>query len=202
MMQRVIQYFEFRFQQNYFKEDEILSTLSHKLIDEINIHSCESLIENVNILKNMPASVVLKMTTVMKKEVFLPNDVIILANTPGDCMFFISSGTVAVYTPSGKEICHLSDGGNFGEISLIMDHATRVATVVAIDYCDLFSLSRKDFRIAIEPYPELMQRTIKIAKLRMRNVMLAEHYRNRPDEYYDFSTPEGIADFIVKMHEL
>lgn len=104
MIQRVIQYFEFRFQQNYFKEDEILSTLSHKLIDEINIHSCESLIENVNILKNMPASVVLKMTTVMKKEVFLPNDVIILANTPGDCMFFISSGTVAVYTPSGKEV--------------------------------------------------------------------------------------------------
>lgn len=104
MIKRVIQYFDFRFQKNYFKEEEILGTLSHKLIEEINMHSCESLIANVNIFKNMPSSVVLKMTNVMKQEIFLPNDVIIQSSTIGDCMYFISSGTVAVYTPSGKEV--------------------------------------------------------------------------------------------------
>lgn len=104
MVQRVMQYFDFRFQKNYFKEEEILGTLSQKLIQEINVHSCESLIANVHIFKNMPTSVVLKMTSVMKQEIFLPNDVIVQANTIGDCMYFISSGTVAVYTPSGKEV--------------------------------------------------------------------------------------------------
>ena len=104
MMKHIICYFNFRFQRNFFKEDEILGTLSHKLIDEINIQTCERLLDNVTIFKGLPFSIVLKLTERMTAEIFLPNEVIVKAGTLGDAMYFISSGKVAVYSSGGKEV--------------------------------------------------------------------------------------------------
>lgn len=41
-------------------------------------------------------------------------------------MYFITSGTVAAVTETGREIVHLEDGDHFGEIALIQKD-TRVS---------------------------------------------------------------------------
>lgn len=41
----------------------------------------------------------------MKSEIYLTNDVIVRAGISGDSMYFISTGTIAVYTANGKEVC-------------------------------------------------------------------------------------------------
>nr|CAI5856527.1 unnamed protein product [Callosobruchus analis] len=46
-------------------------------------------------------------------------------------MYFINYGTVAVYTPSGKEMCHLDDGAHFGEISILFKER-RLGSVLAV----------------------------------------------------------------------
>lgn len=83
-------------------------------------------------------------------------------------MFFISFGTVAVFTNRGKELCHLSDGSYFGEIAVMMENQKRAANVIAVDSCELFELSRQDFFKSIEAYPEYCQRLKALAEQRMR----------------------------------
>ena len=127
------------------------------------MHSCRKLVENVTFFNNLPLSLLSRIVVLLKSEVFLTNDVIVKANQTGDCMYFIATGTVAVYTSTGKEVCHLEDGAHFGEIALVMPDAKRVASVVAIETCKLYKLERADFARTIHPYPMLWERIKKIA---------------------------------------
>lgn len=104
MQKRLLTYYEFRFQKSYFREHEILNTVSGQLRQEIVMHLCRKLVENVDFFKNLPLNLLLRIVSCLKSEIFLLNDVIIRANTTGDCMYFIASGTVAVFTKSGKEV--------------------------------------------------------------------------------------------------
>jgi len=77
------------------------------LREEIALQSCRRLIENVAIFKNLPRDVLQLIVKHLKFELYLPNDIIIKAGSQGDCMYFLSSGTVAVLTPTGKEVSFL-----------------------------------------------------------------------------------------------
>ncbi|KAK4874533.1 hypothetical protein RN001_013893 [Aquatica leii] len=175
MRKRILQFFDFKFEKSYFKESEILDTLSDNLKQDIVLCICQNLIEKVEFFHELPASLLMRMVKCMKSEIFLQGDVIVKAGGAGECMYFISSGTTAVYTDNGKEatnVCHLSDGCHFGEVSLIMDNEKRIATVVAIECCDLYTLSRKDFQKAVEPYPELKHNMKKLAEKRLQKTMV------------------------------
>lgn len=63
-----------------------------------------NLVKKVPILKDLPSSVIGNIVPCLRQEVFLPNDIIVKAGTIGDCMYFIHCGTIAVYTPTGKEV--------------------------------------------------------------------------------------------------
>ncbi|XP_071636366.1 potassium/sodium hyperpolarization-activated cyclic nucleotide-gated channel 2 [Temnothorax longispinosus] len=160
---RIVAYYEFCFQHRYFYEAEILSTLSPHMRQEIGMHVCRKLVENVTFFSNLPLSLLTRIVALLKSEIFLTNDVIVRANQPGDCMYFIATGTVAIYTGSGKEVCHLEDGAHFGEIALVMPDERRVASVVAVEICELYRLDRADFARTIHPYPMLWDQIKKIA---------------------------------------
>lgn len=81
---------------------------SEPLREEIALQSCRRLIENVAIFKNLPRNALQSIVKNLKFELYLPNDIIIKAGSHGDCMFFLSSGTVAVLTPTGKEVSSLN----------------------------------------------------------------------------------------------
>ncbi|XP_015598693.1 potassium/sodium hyperpolarization-activated cyclic nucleotide-gated channel 1 [Cephus cinctus] len=160
---RFVTYYEFRFYHQFFRENEILNSLSAQMRQEIGMHSCRKLVENVTFFNNLPMSVLVRIVALLRSEVFLANDVIVRSNQPGDCMYFIATGTVAIYTNSGKEVCHLEDGAHFGEIALVMPDERRVASVVAVEVCELYRLERADFARTIHPYPMLWERIKKIA---------------------------------------
>lgn len=73
----------------------------------MNMHACRKLVENVIFFRNLPLNLLVRIISCLKIEVFLVNDIIIRANTPGASMYFISTGTVAIYTKSGKEVCNI-----------------------------------------------------------------------------------------------
>lgn len=168
MKHRIETYFDFRFQKHYYKEAEIINIISPQLRQEIVLHRCRKFVEKVPFFRDLPFSLLVTIVHCLKDQIFLPNDVIVHGGTVGDSMYFISSGTVAIYTNDGKELCHLTDGSYFGEIALILENEKRVANVVATNACELFNLSRADFRKAIQPYPECFLRMKKIAHDRMQ----------------------------------
>ncbi|XP_015177416.1 PREDICTED: potassium/sodium hyperpolarization-activated cyclic nucleotide-gated channel 1-like [Polistes dominula] len=160
---RIINYYEFRFQRRYFQESDILNALSLQIRQEIIMHSCRKLVENVTFFNNLPMVLLNRIVALLKSEIFLTNDVIVRANELGNCMYFIGSGTVAIYTISGKEVCHLEDGAHFGEIALVMADEHRVASVVAVEICELYRLDRADFARTIYPYPMMWEHIKNIA---------------------------------------
>ncbi|OAD60868.1 Potassium/sodium hyperpolarization-activated cyclic nucleotide-gated channel 4 [Eufriesea mexicana] len=101
---RLVAYYYYRFRNSYFREKSILRNLSEKLRQEIAFQSSHRLVENVSIFKALPKSTLQSIVKNLKFELFLPNDVIVKAGAHGDCMFFLSAGTVAVLTPTGKEV--------------------------------------------------------------------------------------------------
>ncbi|XP_077270115.1 potassium/sodium hyperpolarization-activated cyclic nucleotide-gated channel 4 [Temnothorax americanus] len=179
MKKRLLAYYHYRFKNTYFRSKRILSDLTEPLREEIAFQSCRRLIENVEIFKNLPRNVLQSIVKNLKFELYLPNDVIIKAGSQGDCMFFLSSGTVAVLTPTGKEMCHLNDGAHFGEIALLVADQRRVASVVAIEVCEVYRLDRKDFRQCIDIHSELFAEIERIATERIERTIRAEEQHKR-----------------------
>lgn len=79
-------------------------------------------------------------------------------------------------------MCHLEDGGHFGEISLVLAESSRIATVVAVEECELYRLQRSDFRKAIAPYPDLMDKMLNIAFDRKETVTQFSELHKRETE--------------------
>lgn len=160
------EFFRFKYQNEYFNETRINEILSKNLRENIQVQVSKDHIRKVEFLKHIPPQVMTALVSRMKSEIYLANDTIVVAGVPGNCMYFIHFGTVAVYTPSGKEMCHLKDGAHFGEIALIFNEP-RIASIVAVTPCQLFVLKRSDFSEVINVYPKFKKQVISMANQRL-----------------------------------
>lgn len=159
-------FFKFKYENQFFNEIKINELLSRNLREQIQVQVSKDYVKKVEFLKQIPQDVLVQLVSRLKSEVYLTNDTIVVAGVPGNCMYFVHYGTVAVYTPSGKEWCHLNDGAHFGEIALIFNEP-RNASVVAVTPCELFVLQRSDFNEIIDLYPEFKNEVINLANNRL-----------------------------------
>lgn len=67
-------------------------------------HTYLKLLETVDFFKYLPRQAIMQLVYYIKREIYLLNDTIVKAGTPGTALFFIGSGTVSVYTALGKEV--------------------------------------------------------------------------------------------------
>lgn len=72
------------------------------------------------------------------------------------------------------KVCHLEDGSYFGEIALVMDTEHRIATIVAVETCEIFVLYRHDFQRFISPYPDLLNRLQNVALEHLNKSLLLD----------------------------
>lgn len=68
------------------------------------MNTCRKLVEDVSFFKNLPMSLLVRIVSSLSYDIFLTNDVIAKVGTIGNSMYFISNGTVAVYSNHGKEV--------------------------------------------------------------------------------------------------
>ncbi|XP_035731580.1 potassium/sodium hyperpolarization-activated cyclic nucleotide-gated channel 1-like [Vespa mandarinia] len=121
---KLVAYFNYKFQGNFFKEQVILNTLS----------------------------------MVLKPVIYMETDIIYKYHEEGDCMYFIASGTVALITFWGKEICHLENGDHFGAEVLINSQKRRTESVLALEVCEVLRFNRQDFKRLVFHGSELFMR--------------------------------------------
>ena len=92
------------------------------------------------------------------------------------------SGQLSRFQSRAAKAHLLSDGAFFGEISLILPHLRRVASVYADSYCYLYTLTVEEFNEALNEFPAMKQHFITEAGKRLDNMKMAA------DEE-DLSTP-------------
>ncbi|KAG5885087.1 hypothetical protein JTB14_003961 [Gonioctena quinquepunctata] len=171
---RIKNYYDFRYQGKLLSEDVITNLLSANLKREVHINMCKSLIEKVQIFNEMPPDQISGMVSKLIPETFLPKDTILRSGSYSESLYFIASGTVAVYSHSGKEICHLQDGAYFGEISLVTKNHLLIATIVALETSHLYRLKKSDFEKCIKKNKNVFQKVIAAAEWKLKGLMRAE----------------------------
>ncbi|KAJ3644509.1 hypothetical protein Zmor_022234 [Zophobas morio] len=168
LQKKVHQYYKYKYRLRYFDESRFDDNISESLQTEIRYHQLRTLVKNITFFDGVPLEVLERVFIHLKKEIYLPQDVIIRAGAKGDSMFFISSGTVAVFSPTGKEVCHLSDGDYFGEIAIVFPNEKTTATIIALEICEVYRLDRKPFKQCMEKQEDVYKKIQKEAKRRLK----------------------------------
>ncbi|CAH0582881.1 unnamed protein product [Chrysodeixis includens] len=179
LKKRVLAFYQYRYQDRYFKEEADLNCLSEELRDEIKLHTCHTLVHKVKLFEGVPPSVVGTVLGCLHPEVYLSNDLVVRAGDIGDCMYFIATGTVAVYSIKGVEVCHLEDGTHFGEVALLMKDSKRVVTVVAVEITQLYRLDARDFNHFVLSHPILYSRIEASVSQRMHETVILDDVLRR-----------------------
>ncbi len=139
---------------NGYDEHELVYTLPNSLQTEISLYLHHRLIESVDLFNNCPVGFLNAIAVAMSSKICLANTLITCKGQPGDCMYFISSGTIELID-GGQVYAVLSDGSYVGEIVLLdgLYHVTaRTST-----YCELCVLDRASFDSIVQNYPEFIQ---------------------------------------------
>jgi len=99
---------------------------------------------------------------------FAKGAVIFKEGEPGDCMFFVIEGAVAVQI-GGADVTRLESGEVFGEMALI-DHAPRSATAVAATDCRLAAINEQRFLRLVVQVPMFALNLMQVITHRLRRV--------------------------------
>ena len=107
------------------------------------------LLRNVPLFSGLPEGQLALLTRVVGRKAYPRNTTIIAAGDPTDALYIVISGRLKVMMSDdeGREVilAILGQGEFFGEMGLI-DEAPRSATVIAIEPCELLTISKLDFK--------------------------------------------------------
>jgi len=142
-------------------ETVVLQDLPWYLQSEIYLSMNSELIEKVDLFKVEGANktFITSMVMALRPQVVLPGTKIVKKGEIGREMYFILKGYVQVVTedPEPKVLATLDAGKFFGEISVIMDQ-TRMASVRAGTYCDLYVLTKESLKQIEDDFPLPVQK--------------------------------------------
>lgn len=137
-----------------YDESESLADLPQPLRTEISLYLNRELIDKVPLFRGASDGLLRELVLSLRPLVFLPESYIVRRGEIGTEMYFISRGSVAVLAQDEQsEIVTLSDGQFFGELALLFS-TDRSASVVAKEYCDIYSLHKRTFDRIIANYPD------------------------------------------------
>lgn len=107
------------------------------------------MLRNVPLFAMLPEAQLGVLTSLVKRELFPRNAIVIAAGDNTDSLYVVLSGKLKVIVGDdmGREVilCLLSPGEYFGEMVPI-DESPRSASVIALESCELLRLSKRDFR--------------------------------------------------------
>ena len=141
--------------------------LPHTLAMEILLFLNRAILEKVSLFKNANEIFIREIVQLLQPMVFLPDDYIIRQGEYGDCMYFLSNGDVEVLV-NGVRVAALGQGSPFGETALIQGEK-RMASIRAVDYCDVYKLSKADFDSLRERHPDFDEQVKKVVEERLKD---------------------------------
>nr|CAI5841488.1 unnamed protein product [Callosobruchus analis] len=104
LQEKLLNFCSEKFHKKYFREETILGFLSVKLKNDVNRHFSKNLVNSTPLFSDLTELEVDQVVARLAPLIFLPKDVIIRAGDEPYAIYIISSGTVAMFTKSGKEV--------------------------------------------------------------------------------------------------
>lgn len=78
------------------------------------------------------------------------------------------------------QLCHLTDGAHFGEISLVIKGQTSIANIIAIETTEVFKLEKKHFNKILMKNKSVYRILVVNAEKRLQEALDAEeNYRRK-----------------------
>ena len=135
-------------------------------------------------------------TEKLKFKQFKSSSTICKVGDPGDKMYIVLSGKVAVTAANGEVLAHIGAGNYFGEMSLLTGEP-RSATVNAAEDTETFVLEKDDFDVILEKYPSISIAMSKIMSQRLRetNTVVSEKAKQMKS-----ATPAGPSGSLKDKH--
>jgi monovalent cation:H+ antiporter, CPA1 family len=124
----------------------------------------EQLVERVALFAGLAPERRQEIARLLRPRFAYPGEVIVRKGERGDHMYFVSSGAVEVVGIPVQ--VRLGTGDFFGEIALLRN-VPRTADVIALGYCRLLSLSRRDLRRLLRADRDLRRQITAVARERL-----------------------------------
>lgn len=163
LVSKSLTYLEVLLGRKYYREEEILKFVPESFKLGIILHLCLPHLKRLSLVSRAPTRVLEQLSFCMRRELYLPNDALVRAGQICTSVFFVHSGTVALYSRKKLELRHCGDGSHFGEENLFrLDDGLNMSllstvSAVAIEVTDLFRLDQEDFLQVLARYPEVLQ---------------------------------------------
>ncbi len=169
LQERVKNYYDYLWEtRKGLSSDTFMRDLPETLRLEISLHLNRDILDKVALFKGADEVFVHAVVGKLEPMVFLPGDFIIRQGEPGSCMYFLSRGDVEVLA-GGKTVARLPEGSAFGETALLQGE-TRNASIRALDYCDLYRLSKASFDTLRAEFPDFDRKVQEIMRQRLQDM--------------------------------
>ena len=147
----------------FFDADDVLQGLTTNLRTEVLMTMHKSMVLKNEFFKTMDPLFVGEVIQRLQMHSFMPGEHIVRQGSRGNEMYFIYDGQVEVqiYIKALKKVKHiafLGPGDFMGEIALLDPEAIRTATVKAVTFCDIYSLSKEDIEVVLDLHPSQKRR--------------------------------------------
>ncbi|KAJ3114481.1 anaphase-promoting complex subunit Hcn1 [Phlyctochytrium bullatum] len=177
---KVRHYYALKYRGKFFEEHSLLDTLNQSLRNQIAMHNCRQLIDQVPFLRRdiddgRTESFIGRIAKAMVACFFVKGDVICTEGEMGMEMFFIVSGRVHVIV-NRRKCATLKNGQFFGELSMVA-MIPRTATVVAGSPSVLYKLSRSDFLPILNDFEDVKSKIADVYKQRIERLKKEEEER-------------------------
>lgn len=192
LQRRVNNYYDYLWDSRRgYNESHVIEELPLSLKTQITIQMNRDLIKKVPLFEGASESFIKEVILNLEPVIYTPGDYIMVAGEMGYDMYFISSGKVQVLSADESITYATLEGGAFiGEMALLLS-TPRTATVKAVEYCDLYMLTKDKVDSILPRYPEIALTMSREAERRRKeNEAKAErNKREIPSE--SAAVPEG-----------
>lgn len=169
LQKRVNNYYDYLWEtRRGYNEESVVDEFPVSLKTQISLQMNKDLISKVPIFKEAPDSFLKEVILNLKPVIYTPGDYIMIAGEVGYEMYFISRGKVDVMNEDESvTYVTLGEGAYIGEMALLLS-TPRTATLKAIEYCDLYMLTKDMVDKILPRYPEIAKTMSKEAKRRQK----------------------------------
>jgi len=153
LRRRVREYFEYLWESGRGRDERLLDDLPAGLRVDLSLELHREMLDRVPLFRGADVSFLREVVRHLRSAVFTPGEYICRRGDVGHRMFFLVRGAVEVLGADERTaVATLTDGDFFGEMSLLGGQR-RMASVRAVDYCDLETLDRDRFEEVLAQFP-------------------------------------------------